>query len=301
MQPLKYGSRGPEVTKLQQMLKDAGFFPQGQSTTEYFGPITEKALKEYQKSKGMPVDGMYNPIVKNTLSSSKETEGFYNMLVNAGNYQGAAQYKDMIDRGDPDAVVIARGYNPATNSPKQPTGLTPEAIQGFRDMVEKEQSGYYNQLQQKEYADTDSLLKQQLYNYDSGIESYQTKLGEDLNTLNDSEGQRGTWASSGRQERLNSLQNTYNTAFKDLYNRTFAQTQDKLRQAEFDTGYKTPQTMNLIQANLSQTKSPQFQTTSSNVYNPFNFVSKLQQDKVTNTETEVNRRLGRQMDNPFTY
>ena len=53
MQPLKYGSRGPEVTKLQQMLKDAGFFPQSQSTTEYFGPITEKALKEYQKSKGI--------------------------------------------------------------------------------------------------------------------------------------------------------------------------------------------------------------------------------------------------------
>jgi len=294
MTTLQKGSRGEEVTQLQQMLKDAGFFPKEQQTTKFFGDITERALKAYQQSKGMNSDGIFNPNTKQTLTSAPETNAFYEQLVKAGNFQGAAQYKQLMDSGSPDALVIAKGYS-------APTGLTPEAIQGFRDIAASETNKYYTDLNKKNTADTDSFLGQSLQNYGSKTDALQTGLASDVNTLNDNEGQRGTWASSGRQERLNSLQNNYNTSFKDLYNQTFAQNQDKLRGAEYDFGYKTPQTMNLIQANTSQTQAPQFQSTSSNIYNPFGFAGRTQAEQKSSNAVQGNNLAQAQMYNPFKY
>lgn len=294
MQPLQFGSRGEDVTKLQQMLKDEGFFPKSQATTQYFGDITKKALTAYQKSRGLNVDGVYNPQAQQNLSSSKETKGFYDQLVKAGNYQGAAQYKQMLDSGSPDALVIAKGY-------QAPTGLTPEAIQGFRDTATAEYSKYYGDMAAKTNQDTDSYLKNSLQNYDSSTQSLQNQLGQDYNTLNDSEGQRGTWASSARQDRLDSLQNTYNTSFKDLYNKTFSSMQDKLRDSEYNTKYAPSTQLGLTQSNLSQTKAPQFSSTSSNVYNPFGFAGRQQAEQKSAVNTQANNLAQAQMYNPFKY
>lgn len=52
---LKSGSRGPEVSQLQQQLSQAGF-QAGQSGV--FDAKTEQAVKQYQQSKGLQVDGL---------------------------------------------------------------------------------------------------------------------------------------------------------------------------------------------------------------------------------------------------
>ena len=44
---LKKGTNHPEVAKLQEFLMSLGYIPQ-QATTQYFGPLTEKALKDFQ-------------------------------------------------------------------------------------------------------------------------------------------------------------------------------------------------------------------------------------------------------------
>ncbi|UOF88903.1 NlpC/P60 family protein [Fodinisporobacter ferrooxydans] len=46
---LQYGSTGPEVTVLQQQLKDLGYFPSTEDTTEYFGNITKQAVLAFKK------------------------------------------------------------------------------------------------------------------------------------------------------------------------------------------------------------------------------------------------------------
>lgn len=294
MTTLQKGSRGEEVTQLQQMLKDAGFFPKGQATTQFFGDITERALKQYQQSKGMNSDGIYNPATKLIAQSEPETKAFHDMLIKAGNFQGANQFKQLMDSGSPDAIVIAKGYN-------APTGLTPEAIQGFRDTAASETNKYYQDYQAKSNADTDSFLGQSLQDYNSKTGGLQTNLTSDVNTLNDTEGQRGTWASSARQNRLDSLQNNYNTSFKDLYNQTFSAMQNKLRGSEYDTKYAPQTNLNLIQANASQTKAPQFQSQSSNVYNPFNFAGRMQAEQQSGINTKAKELAQAQMYNPFKY
>lgn len=45
---LRFGVFDPEVKKVQQFLKDQGFFPKDQETTNYFGPITLSAVKKFQ-------------------------------------------------------------------------------------------------------------------------------------------------------------------------------------------------------------------------------------------------------------
>src|SRR5262245_46952168 len=55
MRELKLGDRGAEVKKLQQRLLDLGFSsgtPDG-----ILGPITRSAVSEFQRSKGLLVDG----------------------------------------------------------------------------------------------------------------------------------------------------------------------------------------------------------------------------------------------------
>lgn len=59
MANLKGGSSGPEVTKLQQRLKEKGFDPGG--IDGKFGPGTEAALMAFQKSEGLAADGIAGP------------------------------------------------------------------------------------------------------------------------------------------------------------------------------------------------------------------------------------------------
>jgi hypothetical protein len=67
-QPLKIGDRGPEVTDLQQKLIDGGFLRlKNNKTTDYFGPLTQRALIRYQKSKNLKPTGEYDLATKNSL------------------------------------------------------------------------------------------------------------------------------------------------------------------------------------------------------------------------------------------
>jgi peptidoglycan L-alanyl-D-glutamate endopeptidase CwlK len=70
MATLREGSKGPEVTKLQQQLKGKGFDPgliDGQ-----FGPGTEAALIAFQKSEGLAADGIAGPRTQARLAGEAE-------------------------------------------------------------------------------------------------------------------------------------------------------------------------------------------------------------------------------------
>src|SRR5438094_3891699 len=56
---LKQSSSGPDVTELQQKLKDLGFDPNGVDGN--FGPGTKAAVIAFQQSKGLAADGMVGP------------------------------------------------------------------------------------------------------------------------------------------------------------------------------------------------------------------------------------------------
>lgn len=63
---LKFRDKGEAVVQLQVMLKAAGFF--SESPTGYYGLSTEVAVREFQKDRGLLVDGIAGPV---TLSELK--------------------------------------------------------------------------------------------------------------------------------------------------------------------------------------------------------------------------------------
>jgi hypothetical protein len=56
---LKFGSRGDEVTRLQQLLADKGFLDH--EATGYYGPLTTQAVIKFQRYYDLTVDGIAGP------------------------------------------------------------------------------------------------------------------------------------------------------------------------------------------------------------------------------------------------
>ena len=67
MPVLRQGSSGPDVTNLQQKLKDLGFDPNGVDGN--FGPGTRDAVIAFQQSKGLQADGIAGPATLAALQS----------------------------------------------------------------------------------------------------------------------------------------------------------------------------------------------------------------------------------------
>lgn len=64
---LQRGSRGAQVTLLQQILQKLNFFPKDMEPTGYFGPITEEAVREFQKNKNLETVGLVGPKTRKIL------------------------------------------------------------------------------------------------------------------------------------------------------------------------------------------------------------------------------------------
>jgi len=67
---LKFGMNDKEVKILQQILRAKGFFPSNLPTTENFGPITLKAVKDFQKANGLTDDGIVGPATRTQLEQN---------------------------------------------------------------------------------------------------------------------------------------------------------------------------------------------------------------------------------------
>jgi peptidoglycan hydrolase-like protein with peptidoglycan-binding domain len=65
---LQSGSSGPAVRQLQEALKAAGFDPG--PIDGVYGPLTEAAVRAFQSSVGISVDGIAGPITQSKLSGS---------------------------------------------------------------------------------------------------------------------------------------------------------------------------------------------------------------------------------------
>lgn len=63
---LAFGSRGKDVWQLQNALKKAGYFHD--QATGFFGPITKRAVIQFQKAKGLSADGVVGPSTKKALA-----------------------------------------------------------------------------------------------------------------------------------------------------------------------------------------------------------------------------------------
>ena len=72
-QTLTLGSRGSQVVQLQTLLANAGFFHA--TATGYFGPLTQKAVMQFQNAHGLDPVGIVGPKTRAALNGSAGAQG----------------------------------------------------------------------------------------------------------------------------------------------------------------------------------------------------------------------------------
>ena len=65
----KLGTSHPEVSNIQRRLKDLGHYTYSR-ITQYYGPITQEAVRSFQRANGLSVDGIAGPATLAKLGSS---------------------------------------------------------------------------------------------------------------------------------------------------------------------------------------------------------------------------------------
>jgi peptidoglycan hydrolase-like protein with peptidoglycan-binding domain len=66
-----YGDSGADVTRLQDLLRNAGYFPI--ASTGYYGDVTEAAVEALQRAKGLQVDGIAGDLTFKALQPAVST------------------------------------------------------------------------------------------------------------------------------------------------------------------------------------------------------------------------------------
>jgi hypothetical protein len=126
---------------------------------------------------------------------------------------------------------------------------------------------YYKEQEDatKKKADTNAMADES--QYQNTIDSLNNGLKEDMSTFVDNEANKGTWGTSAREERQNSLANKYNEKYTSAYDQTTKNMglDSVANQQTLGNNFYSP-TVNKYQANTNGLSS---QVGDSYRYNPF--------------------------------
>jgi peptidoglycan hydrolase-like protein with peptidoglycan-binding domain len=126
-----HGDSGADVTRLQDLLRDAGYFPA--ATTGFFGEFTASAVRDFQHERGLEVDGVAGyetfaalessvPPSRTTAVTSTPTRTIADNTIASGNSVASPSI----------ASPTININNPSINTPAPPPG-TIEVPLGFGD------------------------------------------------------------------------------------------------------------------------------------------------------------------------
>jgi peptidoglycan hydrolase-like protein with peptidoglycan-binding domain len=72
---LQPGTRSLHVKKVQEALKALGYLPSDLETTEYLGPKTKEAIRNFQRAQGLPTTGFFGPMTRAALKKGLQESG----------------------------------------------------------------------------------------------------------------------------------------------------------------------------------------------------------------------------------
>lgn len=286
MSTLTKGSRGDKVKQLQQMLIDNGLLDK-QYKTGYFGPLTENALKAFQSKSGLPTSGAFD----DTTSTALSNIGGADILDNHPNLVGTplGDYLNNLKTTNPGMYYTLAG------AAKNGIMITPGMLKRAQDQATADVTPYFTQEAQNSRGILDNYLNTTLGKYNNDLADLTAGAKTDFEDLQDKEGQNGTWASSARTERMNSLQGKYNSAFSNLYNTNKGNIADKLQGQEYNYGADATPKVDLTQTTADFSRpAANFSSTSSAVYNPFNFAGRQNTAKAATVNDFTNENIASQ-------
>lgn len=273
MSTLKIGARGQNVKSLQQQLIDAGYLDK-QYATGYFGPLTQKALNRFNSERKMPA----------TNTEVAAVDYFSKQANLEGTPEGA--YLEKIKTTNPDLYVTLA--NTAMRGGTFSPALFATATKRAEDLL----NPYYTQERQNSGGILSNYLKSALGNYEADRGQLINDATDDFRSLNNTEGERGTWSSTGRNLRMNSLENNYNNKLQKLYNINRGDVNSRLQSQEYNYGAANTPNVDLTKTGVTFSNTPEFASTSSGVYNPFNFVGRKNAEQSAGVQGLTSELMG---------
>ncbi|WP_416147725.1 peptidoglycan-binding protein [Salipaludibacillus sp. HK11] len=184
-QTLREGTRHGDVSELQDALRDTGHFTY-HTSTGYFGSITNQAVRNFQRSNGLSVDGIAGPQTFNALGVSSGGSSATQVSNSSGSTISFNTVLRSGSRGDQvrqlQRALSDRGYNSGSNVDGV---FGPKTAQSVRD------------FQRSAGISVDGIAGPQTY---SAINGNSSSSGSSSNS--------GSTASSGSSSSSNSSSNT---------------------------------------------------------------------------------------------
>lgn len=178
---LKQGSKGNDVSAIQQALKGYGFY--GGVVDGLFGPKTAQAVKDFQNQTGIKVDAIVGPQTRGQLDSWAQNP--HNVVQNDPLVQQLAQNDPIVARtlqatanGGNQANLLAaahalsnKGYYFGPD-----TWISAENMKQFFDIAKKELDPAFNQSLDYYKSDFLSGIQKEKADYEDALKNQQDKI-----------------------------------------------------------------------------------------------------------------------------
>ncbi len=206
---LRQGSRGSDVSNLQQQLKNLGLY--NGNIDGIFGPQTNAAVRQYQQQQGIQVDGIVGPVTRSRLTS---TTGVNNSVLNSPAAQAAAardpEVAAAIQRaqanGDMSVDMIMNAFDSGDYS-----GMPFTAETAAEELRRQESilAPYYEEMRTKDKLDTQDTLGSIQRQFDDYLKNSESNFIDDKNSQDKSAADQGVLFSTGRKQKLTNLKSAY--------------------------------------------------------------------------------------------
>lgn len=235
MNNLQQGSRGQEVQQLQEYLKALGLYTG--NVDGIFGPRTDAAVRAFQDQQNINVDGIVGQITQGKMDSFQKSSAIMSnpsvQQALAGDSLAANIMSRLQNSGDSRADVM---NNVVTTFTGQPISEE-EMSQLFQEEYDK-LGGYFEAMQDMEKSALESQLGLGKREYERYLENAQSQFGQDKDTADTRAAQQGILFSTGREEGLRNLENTYKSNEEAMRDRLSTNMSDSLRDYQYNWGGK---------------------------------------------------------------
>lgn len=239
---LNVGSRGSQVSQLQQILKQFGYYPG--PVDGVFGPQTKNAVNTFQSDTGIKQDGIFGPVTQSKLlewqadplkahMSDPIVKDAMNKDPNLAKSLNALQIE-----GGNRANMVSTAADLGKKGYYLGNGFTvdPQKMQQFYDAAKKELDPAFNEGLQFYANDFRSALDKEKADYQDKLAASEAKFTQDRRSLQNDQGQTNNVNSSRGAEARTGLVDAYNRGLSGMQRDTSYKLSDLARNYENKLG-----------------------------------------------------------------
>lgn len=239
---LQSGVSGSQVSQLQSILKQFGYYPG--PIDGVFGPQTNQAIKDFQTDNKIKVDGIFGPVTQSKLIEWQQNplKAVANDPITINAMKSDPKLASTINKlqleGGNRAVMVAAAAQAGQTGYNFGSGFTgtPEKMNMFYQWAKEQLDPQWNEMLQYYSNDFSSGLNKEKADYEANLAAAEQKFGSDRFALQNQQGQTNNVNSSLGARQRQSLVDSYNANLQGLNRDTAFRLSDMARKYENQLG-----------------------------------------------------------------